>query len=108
MVFDRFRTLPSAPAPNDDVSKIQSNLSLGDKQLLVNILAYHCANDVFGHKEASGLKLIELWVREVGIEGLGAPVRFEESSGQYAREGKAGHRLEGYTVCEITVQRGKS
>lgn len=105
--IERFRFLPPAPAPNDDVLQIKSNLSLIHKQISANILAYHCSNDVFGHKEADGLKLIELWVREVDTKGTGTPLRLEEDGTYSCNGSKPGTNLEGRTICEITVTPSK-
>ncbi|KAI0323661.1 hypothetical protein GY45DRAFT_1219824, partial [Cubamyces sp. BRFM 1775] len=63
----RFRSFPKAPAPNDDIAAVKSNLPSDAVELQQNILAYHVAHhpgsSVFGHDQAKGLKLVELYVR---------------------------------------------
>ncbi|KAH9942590.1 hypothetical protein B0H21DRAFT_779999 [Amylocystis lapponica] len=86
---------PTASPPNEDASGIIGNVSLDDKQLCANIMAYHVANypgsTVFGHNEAKGLKLVELWVKKVGMG---------------AESGSNPARIGAQTVIEISVEEG--
>ncbi|KAI0718279.1 hypothetical protein C8T65DRAFT_737498 [Cerioporus squamosus] len=98
--IDRLRAFPGAPAPNDDPSSVESNLAADEVRLCQNVLAYHIAHHpdsrVFGHEQASGLKLTEVTVRPRGA-----------ASGK-GKEGRAPRPddFEAVTVCELTVQEG--
>ncbi|KAH9891959.1 hypothetical protein C8Q73DRAFT_96940 [Cubamyces lactineus] len=68
----RLRAFPRAPAPNDDIAAVRSNLPSDIVELQQNILAYHVAHhpgsSVFGHGQAKGLKLVEVHVRSRSSE----------------------------------------
>lgn len=71
MPLDRLLKFPKAPAPNDDPANVKGSLSLDQKQLLVNILAYHIAHHsgskVFAHDTAGTLKLVEANIKKSGV-----------------------------------------
>jgi len=71
MPLTRLLKFPKAPAPNNDPASIKGNLSFDQKQLLVNILAYHVAHypgsNVFAHDSAGKLKLVEANIRETDV-----------------------------------------
>ncbi|EIW59642.1 uncharacterized protein TRAVEDRAFT_46944 [Trametes versicolor FP-101664 SS1] len=108
--LQRLRTLPRAPAPNDDAATVKSNLPHQDVELLQNILAYHVAHhpgsSVFGNSHANRLRLTEAYVRP-RQEVRDAPQRDSDSSRQAPGTQKArpkGDELEAVTVCEIVVE----
>lgn len=67
MPLDRLRKFPKAPPPNDDPARVRGNLTPDQKQLALNILAYHVAHypgsKVFAHDTAGKLKLVEAYIR---------------------------------------------
>ena len=71
MPLDRLRKFPKAPAPNHDPASIKGNLTLDQKQLLANILAFHIANHpesrVFAHDTAGKLKLVEANIKKSDV-----------------------------------------
>lgn len=89
----RLRAFPPAPAPNDRPEDIAGNVSLDEKRLNANILAYHVAHslgsNVFANKAIHGLKLVEINVRD----------RPQITSARKVMEAE--------TVCEITVEESK-
>lgn len=91
----RLRSFPKAPSPNDNVSAIRGNLTLEQKQLNANILAYHVAagSKVFGSEALSGLRMVEGNVRK-RRDGLGSQA---DGPDQY----------EGEMICEIEVKEGE-
>lgn len=99
--IDRLRAFPAAPAPNDDPSKVKSNLAEDDVRLCQNVLAYHIAHHpdsrVFGHEQASGLTMTEVTVNARG------------AAKEKGKEGKKPRPddFEAVTVCELTVQEGE-
>ena len=105
--LQRLRALPPAPAPNDDVSRIKGNLQRLHMDLALRVFAYESLGPVFASKQTSHILCTEIWVKEVGADGVSRPLRVE--NGNYIRDGvtgKAGH-LEGFTICEAVVQPGK-
>lgn len=90
----RLRTFPPAPAPNDHPEEITGNVSLDEKRLNANILAYHVAHSpeskVFANSAIQGLKLAEINVRERSQVEAGGKV------------------MEAETICEITVEEGEN
>lgn len=110
--INRYAALPTAPSPNDDVPQIKGNLTLFHKQISANILAFYCSDKGFAHKEASNLKLVEVWVREVHVEDSEQtlPV-IAQKDGTYKRHGGASIDtavLEGRSICEIEVGPSKN
>lgn len=89
----RLRAFPPAPAPNDRPEEILGNVSLVEKKLHANILAYHVAHahnsKVFANDAIQGLKLAEVNVRE------------------HPQNPGTGKMLEAETVCEIKVEDGE-
>ncbi|TCD64229.1 hypothetical protein EIP91_004331 [Steccherinum ochraceum] len=71
MPLDRLRKFPTAGPPNDDPASVKGNLSLDQKQLLANILAYHIAHHpgskVFANEVAGNLKLVEAYIRKSDV-----------------------------------------
>lgn len=71
MPSNRFLGLPKAPAPNNDPASIRGNLSLDQKQLMVNVLAYHVAHHsgskVFAHDTAGKLKMVGANIRKTDV-----------------------------------------
>lgn len=108
--INRYAALPTAPSPNDDVSQIKGNLLLFHKRINANILAFYCSDKGFAHKEASNLKLVEVWVRDVEGSEQSLPI-VAEKDGTYKRHGGASIDtavLEGRSVCEIEVGPSKN
>ncbi|TFK86283.1 hypothetical protein K466DRAFT_646481 [Polyporus arcularius HHB13444] len=94
--IDCLRAFPAAPAPNDDPSKVKSNIAEDNVRLCQNVLAYHIAHHpdsrVFGHEQASGLTMTEVTVNPRGAGKEGKNPRPDD--------------FEAVTVCELTVQEG--
>ena len=88
----RVRSFPKAPSPNHDASAIRGNLTLEQKQLNANILAYHvqAGTSVFQSEVLKDLKLVEVNLRKKR-EGLGGDAKDTDA-------------LEGEMVCEIEVK----
>ena len=88
----RLRKFPKAPSPNHDASVIRGNLTLEQKQLNANILAYHvqAGTSVFQNDVLKDLKLVEVNLRKKR-DGLGGDARDSDA-------------LEGEMVCEIEVK----
>ena len=90
----RIRSFPKAPSPNHDVNAIRGNLTLEQKQLNANALAYHVAagTKVFASDSLRGLKLLEVNVRP-RAQGCNGGSRIEDT-------------LEGEMICEIAITEG--
>lgn len=91
----RIRSFPKAPSPNDNASAIRGNITLEQKQLNANILAYHVGADknVFAGDLLKGMKLVEANVKR----------RREDLGGRAT--GVDG--LEGEAIIELDVSEGK-
>ena len=106
-LIQSLRTLPRAPAPNDDVSRIKGNLQKAHMDLALRVFAHEALGPVFGARQAGEIKCTEIWVREVGTDGISRPLLVED--GKYVRDksvGGVGH-LEGCSICEVTVKPGE-
>ena len=91
----RLRSIPPAPAPNDNPESIKGNVSLEEKRLQANILAYHVAHNpgskIFANEALRGLQLVEVNVRKQSPQ---------DASGRV--------ELCAETICEITVEESRS
>ncbi|KAI0655498.1 hypothetical protein C8Q70DRAFT_923490 [Cubamyces menziesii] len=112
------RSFPRAPAPNDNIAAVKSNLPDDLVELQQNILAYHVAHhpgsSVFGHDQAKGLKLVELYVRSRSSEEdsvqksrQSLPPGTENAKPSTMKVKPRTDDLEALTVCEVDVQDGK-
>ncbi|KAJ8469520.1 hypothetical protein ONZ51_g8933 [Trametes cubensis] len=123
------RSFPRAPAPNDNIAAVKSNLPDDLVELQQNILAYHVAHhpgsSVFGHDQAKGLKLVELYVRSRSSEEdsvqksrQSLPPGTENAKPSTSPNPNPSPKLkvkvkprtddlEALTVCEVDVQDGK-
>lgn len=108
----RLRAFPRAPAPNDDATAVESDLSEADVVLCQNILAYHVAHrlgsKVFGNGQAKGLKMVAVHVKGRGSDAIeGSPASPQSPNLGPARKGGVPDDLEAVTVCELTVEEGQ-
>ncbi|KDQ64056.1 hypothetical protein JAAARDRAFT_117989 [Jaapia argillacea MUCL 33604] len=88
-----FRSLPQpCDPPPTEVRNIKGNISEGDKQLNVNVLAHFVSGGKqFGVGVGRGVRLVEIWIGD-GVGG-----------GESGMEVEVGKAKEARTVCEIVV-----
>ncbi|KZT66452.1 hypothetical protein DAEQUDRAFT_730295 [Daedalea quercina L-15889] len=101
--LNRVRQLPAAPRSHGNAASIKSNLSLEQKQLTLNLMAYgtgrYARKKVFGRDQVmKKLELVEVHVRKFSLGGQRELV----STTQPAEELRK-LMLEIENVCEVTV-----